>query len=71
MQKTKTIIQGAILLVLLTLGTSTFAGDADIILPDLKGVTFLGGSLSGPLLLYLGLAACVVGVLFGIYEFFR
>ncbi|HXR04253.1 MAG TPA: sodium-translocating pyrophosphatase [Verrucomicrobiae bacterium] len=59
------------LLALLTLGTNTFAGDADIVLPDLKGVTFLGGSLSGPVLLYLGLAVCVIGVLFGFYEYKR
>jgi len=71
MLKTKSFIRGAMLLALLTLGTNTFAGDADIKLPDLKGVTFLGGSLSGPVLLYLGLAACVIGVLFGFYEYKR
>ena len=50
---------------------NAFAGDADINLPDLKGVTFFNGSLTGTTLLYLGLAACVVGSLFGLWEFMR
>ncbi|HOF04224.1 MAG TPA: sodium-translocating pyrophosphatase [Syntrophales bacterium] len=42
-----------------------FAGEADIKLPDLTQVTFVGGALSGMLILNLGLAICVVGMIFG------
>jgi len=58
------------LLALMTLGSNAFAGDADINLPDLTQVTFTGIG-SGPVLLYLGLAACVIGALFGGWEFMR
>ena len=71
MLKTKSFIRGAMLLALMNLGTNTFAGDADINLPPLQDVTFFGGSLSGHALLYLGLACCVVGSLFGFWEYGR
>ena len=51
--------------------TNAFAGDADINLPDLTQVTFPGVGLGGHALLYLGLACCVVGALFGFYEYGR
>ena len=47
------------------------AGDADINLPPLQNVTFFGGSLSGHALLYLGLACCAIGAMFGFWEFGR
>ncbi len=50
---------------------SAFAGDADINLPDLTQVTFPGVGLGGHALLYLGLACCAVGALFGAWEFGR
>ena len=52
-------------------GGSAFAGDADINLPDLTQVTFPGVGLGGHALLYLGLAICAVGALFGAWEFAR
>ncbi|MGA3283521.1 MAG: sodium-translocating pyrophosphatase [Verrucomicrobiota bacterium] len=58
-------------LALMTLGANAFAGDADINLPPLQDVTFFGGSLSGHALLYLGLACCVIGSLFGFWEYGR
>ncbi len=55
----------AMLLAALFCATNAFAGDADINLPDLTQVTFPGVGLGGHALLYLGLACCVVGALFG------
>ena len=59
------------LLALMTLGANAFAGDADINLPDLTQVTFPGVALGGHALLYLGLAICAVGALFGFWEYGR
>ena len=42
-----------------------FAGEADIKLPDLSQVSFMGGALSGMLILNLGLVICVIGMIFG------
>ncbi len=42
-----------------------FAGEADIVLPDLSKVTFMDGALSGMLILNLGLAVCIIGMAFG------
>ena len=52
-------------------GASAFAGDADINLPDLTQVAFPGVGMGGHALLYLGLAICAVGALFGAWEFMR
>jgi K(+)-stimulated pyrophosphate-energized sodium pump len=71
MLKTKSFIRGAMLLALMTLGANAFAGDADINLPDLTQVSFPGVGLGGHALLYLGLACCVVGALFGFWEYGR
>jgi K(+)-stimulated pyrophosphate-energized sodium pump len=50
---------------------NAFAGDADINLPDLTQVTFPGVGWGGHALLYLGLAICGVGALFGFWEYGR
>src|ERR1017187_7744422 len=71
MLKTKSFIRGAMLLVLMTLGANAFAGDADINLPDLTQVSFPGVGPGGHALLYLGLAICAVGALFGFWEYGR
>jgi K(+)-stimulated pyrophosphate-energized sodium pump len=42
-----------------------FAAEADIKLPDLSQVSFMGGALSGMLILNLGLVICVIGMIFG------
>jgi K(+)-stimulated pyrophosphate-energized sodium pump len=49
--------------------TSAYAGEADIKLPDLETVQFFGGSLSSHAILYFGLAVCVVGALFGFFQY--
>lgn len=45
--------------------TTASASEADLILPDLKGVEFFG--ISGHNLLLLGLFICILGVLFGFF----
>ncbi|MCX7635124.1 MAG: sodium/proton-translocating pyrophosphatase, partial [Syntrophales bacterium] len=52
-------------LVMLMLAPAAFAGEADIKLPDLTQVSFVGGAMSGMLILNLGLVICVVGMIFG------
>ena len=42
-----------------------FAGEADIKLPDLSQVSFIGGSLGGLTILNLGLIICAIGMIFG------
>jgi len=44
-----------------------FAGDADLIIPDLTGVKFLG--TSGSSLLMAGLVICILGIAFGFKKF--
>uniref|UniRef100_Q3ARM3 K(+)-insensitive pyrophosphate-energized proton pump n=1 Tax=Chlorobium chlorochromatii (strain CaD3) TaxID=340177 RepID=Q3ARM3_CHLCH len=48
-----------------------FAGEADLILPDLRSVTFLEplGGASGYTLLLWGLAICLFGILFGFLHY--
>lgn len=48
-----------------------FAGEADIHLPDLSVIQFgiLGTSVSGLSLMYVGLVICVIGLLFGLYQY--
>ncbi|HTX20951.1 MAG TPA: sodium-translocating pyrophosphatase [Candidatus Aquilonibacter sp.] len=48
---------------------NVFAGDADINLPPLQDVSFLNGGLSGHAILYFGLAVCVIGALFGLFQY--
>jgi K(+)-stimulated pyrophosphate-energized sodium pump len=71
MKKNKSLLGIGIVLASLFGAANAFAGDADIILPDLHQASFFNGALSGRLLLALGLAACVIGVLFGFYEYVR
>ena len=42
-----------------------FAGEADIKLPDLSQVSFMGGSLGGLTILNVGLLICLIGIIFG------
>ncbi|HMK72202.1 MAG TPA: sodium-translocating pyrophosphatase, partial [Myxococcaceae bacterium] len=49
---------------------AAFAGEADLLLPDLSSVTFLGGT-SGRNLLLGGLLVCLFGLGFGVYQFMR
>ncbi|HRS97182.1 MAG TPA: sodium-translocating pyrophosphatase, partial [Smithella sp.] len=56
------------LMLLLSAGVA-FAGEADIKLPDLTQVSFLGGTLPGLTILNVGLIICVVGMIFGIIQY--
>ncbi len=47
---------------------SAFASEANLMLPDLSSVSFLGG-ISGAALLKLGLLVCVFGLIFGFIQF--
>ncbi|MEQ8160246.1 MAG: sodium-translocating pyrophosphatase [Smithellaceae bacterium] len=53
---------------MLTTGAA-FASEADIKLPDLSQVSFMGGSLSGMTILNVGLVICVIGLIFGIMQY--
>ncbi|MEI6807213.1 MAG: sodium-translocating pyrophosphatase [bacterium] len=46
------------------------AGEADIKIPDLSQVTFSGlGGVSGLTLMYIGIAICAIGAIFGIVQY--
>ncbi len=42
-----------------------FAGEADIKIPDLTQISFMGGSLGGLTILNVGLVICAIGMIFG------
>ena len=65
----KKIIGGAIFAMFC--GANALASDADINLPTLNDpkVSFFNGALSGHAILYFGLAVCIVGALFGFFEY--
>lgn len=48
-----------------------FAGEADIKIPDLTQVAFMGGSLGGLTILNTGLLICVVGMVFGWFQYIQ
>ncbi len=50
---------------LFTVATNAFASEADLKLPDLASIRFLGGSITGWDLLCWGLLICVLGMVFG------
>jgi K(+)-stimulated pyrophosphate-energized sodium pump len=56
-------------LMFLLMAGAAFAGEADIKLPDLTQVSFLGGSLAGLTILNFGLIICAVGMAFGIMQY--
>ena len=58
------------LMLLLAAGTA-FAGEANIKLPDLTQISFLGGSLSGMTILNIGLIICLIGMIFGIFQYIQ
>jgi K(+)-stimulated pyrophosphate-energized sodium pump len=47
----------------------TFAGEADIKIPDLTQVAFMNGSLGGLTILNIGLLICAIGMIFGWFQF--
>jgi K(+)-stimulated pyrophosphate-energized sodium pump len=63
MLKLKTLAAAAVLLLS---SVPAFAGEADLVIPDLSSVLFLG--LTGHTLLLAGLVICVLGVFFGLAQ---
>ncbi|MEW6667265.1 MAG: sodium-translocating pyrophosphatase [Thermodesulfobacteriota bacterium] len=56
--------------VLALLGSPVFAGEADIVLPDLSKVQFSAfGGMSGVSIMYFGLLVCIVGLIFAIVQY--
>lgn len=58
---------------ILSLGTLllpmfTFAGEADMILPNLREITFFNGAMTGWSLLMWGAIVVLIGLLFGLYQ---
>lgn len=58
---------------ILSLGTLllpmfTFAGEADMILPNLREITFFNGTMTGWSLLMWGAIVVLIGLLFGLYQ---
>lgn len=47
------------------------AGEADIKIPDLNKVSFLGGSLTGSEVLWIGLLVCLLGIAYGWWQYVR
>jgi K(+)-stimulated pyrophosphate-energized sodium pump len=58
----------AVFVTLLALAPASFASEADLLLPDLSSVQFMG--IAGRTLLLWGLLVCVAGLAFGLY-FYR
>jgi len=59
-------------IVMLLLSASlSFAGEADIVLPDLNKVVFtiMGSTVSGVSIMYCGLVICVIGLIFSIIQY--
>ena len=58
------------LMILLAAGAA-IAGEADIKVPDLTQVSFLGGALAGLTILNVGLLICLIGMGFGIMQYIQ
>ncbi|HOG90515.1 MAG TPA: sodium-translocating pyrophosphatase [Smithella sp.] len=56
-------------LMFLLMAGAAFAGEADINLPDLTQVSFMGGTLAGLTILNAGLIICIIGMAFGIMQY--
>src|SRR6266545_1381195 len=60
----------AVLALLCCATATTFAGEADIKIPDLTQVKFDGlGGISGSALMYLGIVICAIGAAFGLVQY--
>ncbi|MDR1720954.1 MAG: sodium-translocating pyrophosphatase [Endomicrobium sp.] len=51
--------------------SQSFAGEANLIVPDLASVSFFGDAVSAKMLLTFGFLVCIFGLLFGLYHFFN
>jgi K(+)-stimulated pyrophosphate-energized sodium pump len=56
---------------LLCSASASLAGEAELILPDLKSVRFFGDKVDGWSLLVWGLAICAFGIVFGFVQFIQ
>jgi K(+)-stimulated pyrophosphate-energized sodium pump len=61
----------AMVVMFLFMAPMVFAGEADIKLPDLTNVSFIGGMISGLSILNWGLVICAIGLLFGIIQYIQ
>ena len=72
MSKSKLPFLGSMAAVWLGMTDGLHAGDADLIIPDLKQVKFDGlGGISGIMLMYLGIVICAIGAIFGLAAYWR
>lgn len=72
MLKTKFWYWVIVLFALCCGATGAFASEADIVIPPLDKVSFSGlGGISGATLMYLGLAVCLVGAVFGLVQYMQ
>ena len=58
-------------IILLWMTPLAFAGEADIKIPDLTQISFMGGSLGGLTILNIGLLVCIVGMIFGWLQYIK
>lgn len=58
-------------LMFLLMAGAAFAGEADIKVPDLTQVYFLGGTLAGLTILNVGLLICAIGMGFGVLQYIQ
>ncbi len=56
------------LAVVALMSVRSFASEANLVMPDLSQVSFLGG-ISGSALLTIGLLVCIFGLAFGFIQF--
>ena len=49
--------------------SQSFASEANLIIPDLSSVSFLGNAVNGKVLLMFGFLICIFGLCFGIYHY--
>ncbi|HUB87984.1 MAG TPA: sodium-translocating pyrophosphatase [Verrucomicrobiae bacterium] len=63
---------GLILAAFFGAATNLHAGEADLQIPPLDEIKFDGlGGMSGPTLMYLGIAVCAIGAAFGLIQYWR
>ena len=56
---------------LLSLPALAHAGEADIRIPDLAKTSFLGGTVSGPQILWFGLIVCALATAYGWWQYLQ
>ena len=72
MRNTKKLPWIIILISLFAAVKNSFAGEADIHIPDLESVKFAGlGGMTGHTLMMLGIVVCAIGALFGIVQYLQ